>query len=97
MATFHALMLVCSLVSQNAGECDIMVGPGSPFATREDCLKTTKEGEQAIKDDPMTMAALEEGAVEVSLVCHEAADGFDPEQHMEYLMKRYGPAKGEKI
>jgi hypothetical protein len=97
MATFHALMLVCSLVAQNEGECDIMVGPGSPFTTREECQKTLKEGEQAIKEDAITMEALQQGAVDVSLVCHESEDDFVPEDNMEYLMKRYGPPQGEKI
>lgn len=97
MALFHALMLVCSLTSHNSGECAVYAGPGSPFTTREECQKTTQDGQQAVKDDAETMAALEQGAIEVSFVCHESKDDFVLENHLEYLVRRYGPPQGDKI
>jgi hypothetical protein len=97
MAVFHALMLVCSLVTETAGECDVYAGPGSPFPTQEECLKTTKEGHQVIKEDAEISAALEAGAVDVRFVCHEAEEGYVLEEHKESLIKLYGPPQGEKI
>lgn len=97
MAAFHALMLVCSLTTADAGECTVFAGPGSPFTTREECLKTTQDGQQTVKDDNETMAALASGEIEVTFVCHEAKDGFKLEDSLGYIVQRYGPPQGDKI
>lgn len=94
MAIFHAFMLVCSLTGDTG--CSILEGPGSPFLTKDQCQKSVKEGAEAVGKDAEMLKALEDGKVDVRIVCHKAADGFVPEQHYDLLMRLYGPPKGEK-
>lgn len=92
MALFHSFMLICSVESG----CTILEGPKSPFVTREDCQASVKEGVAAINADKEVLTGIEEGKLDVSLVCHRAEDNFVPSEHYELLLKLYGPPKGEK-
>lgn len=96
MATFHAIMLICSLAgSPDGAGCTVLEGPGSPFEDVADCQKSVDEGKKVVTTDPNAIALLEEDKATVYFACHPTKDGKLGEEDLDTLIKLYGPPVGD--